>query len=38
MDQGEGTSSYPWTPEDTERIYNEHEEALNQMRETIKSL
>lgn len=38
MDQGEGQSSYPWTPEDTERIYNEHEESLNQMRETIRSL
>ena len=37
MGQGQGVSEYPWTPEDTERIYSEFERDMNQMREEIRT-
>ena len=37
MGQGQGVSEYPWTPEDTERIYSEFERDMNQMREDIRT-
>ena len=37
MGQGQGVSEYPWTPEDTERIYSEFERDMNQMRENIRT-
>ena len=36
LGNGDGVSEYPWTPEDTERIYNEHETALEAMRESVR--
>jgi len=37
MGQGNGESKYPWTPEDTERIYAEFEHDMNTMREMTRS-
>ena len=37
MDQGSGESKYPWTPEDTERIYAEFEHDMNTMREMTRT-
>lgn len=36
LGNGDGISEYPWTPEDTERIYNEHETGLQAMRESVR--
>ena len=37
MGQGNGESKYPWTPEDTERIYAEFEHDMNKMREMTRT-
>lgn len=37
MGQGNGESKYPWTPEDTERIYAEFEHDMNTMREMTRT-
>lgn len=36
LGNGEGVSNYPWTPEDTELIYNEHVAGLEAMRESVR--
>ena len=38
LGNGDGISEYPWTPEDTERIYNQHETELNNMRKETRKL
>lgn len=38
LGNGDGISEYPWTPEDTERIYAEFERDMNQMREDVRKL
>ena len=35
MDEGEGISEYPWTPEDTERIYANYEKSLFDVKNMI---
>ena len=37
MNQGNGVSEYPWTPEDTEQVYNEHQQDYNNIINSIRS-
>tara|TARA_A100001388_G_C28774764_1_gene506567 strand:+ start:2472 stop:3065 length:594 start_codon:yes stop_codon:yes gene_type:complete len=38
LGNGDGISEYPWTPEDTERIYNEYEKSMQEMHEKVKEI
>lgn len=38
LGNGDGISNYPWTPEDTERVYQQFEDDMNNMRESIRNL
>lgn len=36
LGNGDGISTYPWTPEDTEQIYTQHEYELESMRNAVR--
>ena len=38
LGNGDGVSEYPWTPEDTERIYNEYEKSMQEMHEKVREI
>ena len=38
LGNGDGISEYPWTPEDTERIYNEYEKSMQAMHEKVREI
>ena len=38
LGNGDGVSEYPWTPEDTERIYNEYEKSMQAMHEKVREI
>ena len=38
LGNGDGVSEYPWTPEDTERIYNEYEKSMREMHEKVREI
>ena len=38
LGNGDGISEYPWTPEDTERIYNEYEKSMQEMHEKVREI
>tara|TARA_B100000212_G_scaffold300820_1_gene246336 strand:- start:595 stop:1188 length:594 start_codon:yes stop_codon:yes gene_type:complete len=38
LGNGDGVSEYPWTPEDTERIYNEYEKSMQEMHDKVREI
>ena len=38
LGNGDGISEYPWTPEDTERIYNEYEKSMQEMHDKVREI